>query len=419
MKYLLAWIFLPSIALAATSGFTVGFQTSDSDAPTVPTNLTATAVSNSQINLSWTASTDTFGVSGYRVFRDSVFLATSTVTTYSDTGLTASTTYSYTVSAFDAALNISAHSATATATTTDTVTTVAVTTTTTSGGSAGGGCRPCHPCDRIRLNCDSGGIFLPIAVNNLQISSSISRLVLQWDNPVLSQFVGVRIIRSEKGFPQDAYDGALIFEGLGNVFVDRNVLHDKNYYYGVFAMYAGNVFASPAIVFGSLSADQALGETGTARPDELFTLPIFNFKQNGVSLDVVDGIVSAEPELPIEVYLSGDVLPKEARLVVLDLSDATGSVGSWVMVYDRETGSYRVVLPVFKPGNFFVTGTVYDHNFNILGTGGQSELRIVGSEQAVLVGGSGFGIWWLWIILLLLLALLYRLLRQHSYEKGT
>ena len=46
-----------------------------------------------------------------------VFIATTSGTTYSDTGLTAATTYEYTVSAFDAAVNISAHSATATATT--------------------------------------------------------------------------------------------------------------------------------------------------------------------------------------------------------------------------------------------------------------------------------------------------------------
>ncbi|WP_374705316.1 discoidin domain-containing protein [Paenibacillus radicis (ex Gao et al. 2016)] len=80
--------------------------------------MTATAVSGSQINLSWTASTDNVGVTGYRVFRGSTQVGTPSGTTYSDTGLTASTAYSYTVKAIDAAGNLSPNSNTATATTT-------------------------------------------------------------------------------------------------------------------------------------------------------------------------------------------------------------------------------------------------------------------------------------------------------------
>jgi chitodextrinase len=75
----------------------------DTTAPTQPANLVATPVSQSQINLSWTPSTDNFGVLGYTVYRNSAQVGTSASTTYSDTGLAASTTYTYTVDAFDAA----------------------------------------------------------------------------------------------------------------------------------------------------------------------------------------------------------------------------------------------------------------------------------------------------------------------------
>ena len=78
---------------------------SDTVVPTTPTNLTATALSSSQINLSWTASTDNVGVAGYRIFRNNVEIATTAGTTFSNTGLTASTNYTYAVSAYDAASN--------------------------------------------------------------------------------------------------------------------------------------------------------------------------------------------------------------------------------------------------------------------------------------------------------------------------
>ncbi|MGE5529219.1 MAG: fibronectin type III domain-containing protein [Patescibacteria group bacterium] len=89
----------------------------DTQAPTAPANLTATAVSSSQINLSWTASTDNVGVTGYQVFRNGEQVGTSGTTSYADTGLTPNTTYSYYVKAYDAAGNVSTQSNTAQATT--------------------------------------------------------------------------------------------------------------------------------------------------------------------------------------------------------------------------------------------------------------------------------------------------------------
>ena len=87
--------------------------------PSVPGNFTATAISSSQINLSWSASSEAGGsVAGYKVYRSGAQIATVTAgTTYSNTGLSASTAYSYTVAAYDAAGNVSAPSAAASATT--------------------------------------------------------------------------------------------------------------------------------------------------------------------------------------------------------------------------------------------------------------------------------------------------------------
>src|SRR5439155_1511036 len=88
----------------------------DTTAPTTPTGVAASALSSSQINLSWTAATDNVGVTGYNVYRGGTQIATlGVVTTFQNTGLTASTNYSYTVRAFDAAGNVSGQSMAASA----------------------------------------------------------------------------------------------------------------------------------------------------------------------------------------------------------------------------------------------------------------------------------------------------------------
>ncbi len=101
------------------SALAVTTTPADTTAPSVPGSLAASAVSASQINLSWSASTDNVGVTGYKVYRDGAYLTTVTGTSYSDTSLAQYTTYSYTVSAIDAAANESAQSSTASATTWD------------------------------------------------------------------------------------------------------------------------------------------------------------------------------------------------------------------------------------------------------------------------------------------------------------
>ena len=96
----------------------------DRQSPTAPSNLTATSIGPTQINLSWTASTDNAGVTGYLLQRclgagctSFSQIAAPTGTTYSNTGLTASTSYSYRVRATDAAGNLSSYSNVATLTT--------------------------------------------------------------------------------------------------------------------------------------------------------------------------------------------------------------------------------------------------------------------------------------------------------------
>ncbi len=89
----------------------------DTQAPTMPVGLTATAVSASQINLSWNASSDNTGVAGYTVYRNGNPVGTVSSTNYSDTGLAANTTYLYQVFAYDAAGNRSNQSSYAYATT--------------------------------------------------------------------------------------------------------------------------------------------------------------------------------------------------------------------------------------------------------------------------------------------------------------
>ncbi|MFG2597605.1 glycosyl hydrolase family 18 protein [Streptomyces sp. NPDC048462] len=73
------------------------------NAPSAPGTPTASGVTNTSAKLSWSAATDDHGIKNYDVLRDGAVVATVTGTTYTNTGLTAGTDYSYTVQARDTA----------------------------------------------------------------------------------------------------------------------------------------------------------------------------------------------------------------------------------------------------------------------------------------------------------------------------
>ena len=100
-------------------------NTTDNQAPSNPTNLTASGVTQTSVNLAWSTATDNIAVTGYTIYNGNSQIATTSNLSYSVTGLTSGTSYNFSVRAFDAAGNTSTNSN-------------AVSVTTTSGGSGSG-----------------------------------------------------------------------------------------------------------------------------------------------------------------------------------------------------------------------------------------------------------------------------------------
>lgn len=85
-------------------------SSSDTTAPTAPASLAAAGTTSTSTNLTWAASTDNVAVTGYNVYNGTTLVTTVTGLAYTVTGLTASTAYTFTVKAKDAAGNLSAAS---------------------------------------------------------------------------------------------------------------------------------------------------------------------------------------------------------------------------------------------------------------------------------------------------------------------
>jgi chitodextrinase len=105
------------IPLTATRPTPPVIGSGDTQAPSVPSGLHVTAHTATSATLAWTAATDNVGVTGYRIFANGNQVGASTSTSFTANGLTPSTSYSFTVTAQDAAGNSSPASAAASVTT--------------------------------------------------------------------------------------------------------------------------------------------------------------------------------------------------------------------------------------------------------------------------------------------------------------
>jgi bacillolysin len=123
MKYNGAQTACETFSYGEVEDYTVSITSGggDTEAPTAPTNLSSSNVTQTTFTLSWTASTDNVGVAGYEVFMNGASYSSVTGTTANITGLTESTTYSFYVVAEDEAGNVSPQSSTLNVTTLDPV----------------------------------------------------------------------------------------------------------------------------------------------------------------------------------------------------------------------------------------------------------------------------------------------------------
>ncbi|MFD5827194.1 lytic polysaccharide monooxygenase [Lentzea sp. NPDC060358] len=143
-----------------------GSGTPDTTAPSAPGTPVASSVTSSSVKLDWSAATDNIGVTGYRVYSGGQVVATSSTNSATVTGLSADTSYSFTVVATDSAGNASTASSGVTVRTS------------TGGGTPTGSCTVAYS----RPSTWNGGFTANVSVTNSG-SSAVSAWQLAWAFP--------------------------------------------------------------------------------------------------------------------------------------------------------------------------------------------------------------------------------------------
>lgn len=459
--------------------------------PSTPVLLSVVPVASTQIDITWSASVDDYSIAGYVVERDGSPVATTTALNYSDAGLAATTTYSYSVKAFDLAFNYSSSSNNlATTTLENVVVPLAPTTTPTVSASPAQGtiARVVLESFNIQPGLSTTSINLvtamparievrwgktasyeigyvvneiynkehpillsdlepgtkynyeiigytpygtqtvlksgwfqtlekinkttaPANVNRFSAQSVENNVFLSWQLPSDSNFAYVRIVRSHLGFPDYPQSGAVVYQGDGTEFLDRDILnlYSPVYYTAFVYDNFGNVSSGAiALAYGSKGGSESgfINDLGGGEDrvnvgnnpvkDKVLDLPVVTTEATS-SIDTKRVTVDMKMPQPAEITIlqlgkefsladqSITLVENESFIISVPYSAVAGNLKSIIVsVLDptdnRKAYSYllrinkdqtayeAVVAPMLVVGSSQIKLSIYDYEAFVVAT---------------------------------------------------
>lgn len=248
-----------------------------------------------------------------------------------------------------------------------------------------------------------------VNVSNFTAESHYPSILLTWINPVGFSFDSVRIMRSDKFFPNDPFDGELIYEGSLESVIDNNVKDGVVYYYSIFSRSTRGEFSSGSIAFSQLikKEDQISTTTGgVSKPiitnrDPFINIPIisdvspkisnlklsdFDFIQKGRKLTVIGNTINIDGQENLLISLDYNKVPEVLKTIAITLAspdDPTMVFSFLLRVNPQKTAYEATIAPFGKSGVYGMSITILDYK-------NQGLKRLKGELTAFSLAGADF-----------------------------
>lgn len=220
-------------------------------------------------------------------------------------------------------------------------------------------------------------------VSKFQAVGGDSLINLSWQNPSDADLGGVKIFRSEKFYPLNPEEGALIYNGKGNSFIDINLANGTIYYYTAFVYDSSDNYSSGAVVkamplklgMPTSTPPAPSGVEGTPLASPIsqispvpgitnFKLEDFVFSQNEKNLEIKDKKIEVEFGKSLIISIDSKKVPGLVGTMMFILAQ-DGEPQSFLFKSDAEKNEYLVSFaPPAIGGVYSLTIAVLDKNNN-------------------------------------------------------
>lgn len=229
----------------------------------------------------------------------------------------------------------------------------------------------------------------PANISNFEAIPGDSQITLTWQNPPDLDFKGVRIVRSEKFYPENPWEGELVYDGKGTSFLDTGLTNGVRYYYTAFSYdFAGN-FSSGAIVSAvprlkpppppeEIFTEKECLEAGyywyddachlepkifPAPPEiEKLTIEDFDFIQEKAKIPLIEREkIKPAVEKPLTVSLEYGKVPEVLKTIMVTL-ERDKKFFSFLLRINKEKTAYQATIMVPEESGIYpMTLTILDY----------------------------------------------------------
>lgn len=241
----------------------------------------------------------------------------------------------------------------------------------------------------------------PANVSDFNATAGDKKITLDWNNPSDADFKGVRILKSEKFYPSDIWDGEIIYDGKANSFIDNDVENGKRYYYTIFSYDKSGNYSSGAIASAVPQSEEGPIIVPPVLPEDIPSeIPIspeidklkledFDFFLNNEKISLKNGkIIGINSEDILSVSIDYKKVPEVLKTIMVTL-EKENKFFSFLLRINQDKTAYTAAMASPKdPGVYPLTITILDYkNHTMKKIFG--ELLVKGVEEL----SKGFLLW--------------------------
>ncbi len=217
---------------------------------------------------------------------------------------------------------------------------------------------------------------IPENILNLAATPNEKTITLTWKNPV-ADFGSIRILKSDKFYPRDPFEGEVVYEGTGEKFVDTDVLLGTRYYYTAFVKdkygnLSSGAFADAALLRSGekLTPSDFFGGILLLPKDQIhpliseLSLEDVDFIQEGRKLPMIDGKVDIRGDLSLKISIDYKKVPEILKTIAITLYDPSDKEKSFSFLLrtNKDKTTYEaIVAPLERPGKYSFGIAILDH----------------------------------------------------------
>jgi chitodextrinase len=207
----------------------------------------------------------------------------------------------------------------------------------------------------------------PANISDFEAIPGDTQIILKWKNPPDVDFKGVKIMRSENFYPQNPWEGALVYNDRGTSFTDTDLKNDVTYYYTAFAYdkagnYSSGAIASATPFKGAIPPPISPPPVVSPPPEiEKIKLEDFDFIQEGKKIALEELEIKTDVEKPLTISLDYEKVPEVLKTIMITLEKQGKFFSFLLRVNIEKTAYFATLMPPEETGDYPLTITILDY----------------------------------------------------------